>query len=196
MPLTPGVIYVSHLPQVLFETQIKSYFEQFGKIRRMRLSRSKKVKINQYLNDPSLSRLRLKMSSDITLVWGQISEPKVSVHIAYHLLTCWQRDKTHAPTKPWEKIKKESIEAASWFPKLLFQRKLMFWWFIKLKCEFDHFWFATFCRQTGNSKGYAFIEFDCDEVAKIVAEAMNNYLMGERLIKCKCIFYMIKSDFS
>lgn len=78
--LTPGVIYVSHLPRNLVEPQLKSYFGQFGKILRLRLSRSKK---------------------------------------------------------------------------------------------------------TGNSKGYAFIEFDCDEVAKIVAETMNNYLMGERLIKCQ-----------
>lgn len=80
--LTPGVIYVGHLPLGLFETQLKSYFEQFGKVLRVRLSRSKK---------------------------------------------------------------------------------------------------------TGGSKGYAFIEFDCDEVAKIVAETMNNYLMGERLIKCHVI---------
>ncbi|XP_070832069.1 MKI67 FHA domain-interacting nucleolar phosphoprotein [Chaetodon trifascialis] len=77
--LTPGVIYVGHLPLGLFEPQLRSYFEQFGKVLRLRLSRSKK---------------------------------------------------------------------------------------------------------TGGSKGYAFVEFDCDEVAKIVAETMNNYLMGERLIKC------------
>ncbi|XP_029314217.1 MKI67 FHA domain-interacting nucleolar phosphoprotein [Cottoperca gobio] len=80
--LDPGVVYVSHLPHGLFEPQLKSYFEQFGKVLRLRLSRSKK---------------------------------------------------------------------------------------------------------TGGSKGYAFIEFDCDEVAKIVAETMNNYLMGERLIKCHVI---------
>ncbi|XP_060909974.1 MKI67 FHA domain-interacting nucleolar phosphoprotein [Labrus mixtus] len=77
--LTPGVIYVGHLPLGLFEPQLKTYFEQFGIVQRLRLSRSKK---------------------------------------------------------------------------------------------------------TGGSKGYAFVEFDCDEVAKIVAETMNNYLMGERLIKC------------
>ncbi|XP_026150454.1 MKI67 FHA domain-interacting nucleolar phosphoprotein [Mastacembelus armatus] len=80
--LTPGVVYVGHLPLGLFEPQLKSYFEQFGKVLRLRLSRSKK---------------------------------------------------------------------------------------------------------TGGSKGYAFVEFDCDEVAKIVAETMNNYLMGERLIKCHVI---------
>ncbi|XP_076023917.1 MKI67 FHA domain-interacting nucleolar phosphoprotein [Genypterus blacodes] len=77
--LTPGVIYVGHLPVGLFEPQLKTYFEQFGKVLRHRLSRSKK---------------------------------------------------------------------------------------------------------TGGSKGYAFVEFECEEVAKIVAETMNNYLMGERLIKC------------
>lgn len=80
--LSPGVVYVGHLPRGLFEPQLKSYFEQFGKVLRLRLSRSKK---------------------------------------------------------------------------------------------------------TGGSKGYAFVEFDCDEVAKIVAETMNNYLMGERLIKCHVI---------
>ncbi|KAL0625622.1 MKI67 FHA domain-interacting nucleolar phosphoprotein [Plecturocebus cupreus] len=37
--------------------------------------------------------------------------------------------------------------------------------------------------QTGNSKGYAFVEFECKDVAKIVAEAMNNYLFGERLLE-------------
>ena len=44
--------------------------------------------------------------------------------------------------------------------------------------------FFSLC-QTGGSKGYAFIEYECDEVAKIVAETMNNYLMRERLIKCE-----------
>ncbi|CAL8326743.1 unnamed protein product [Lota lota] len=42
-------------------------------------------------------------------------------------------------------------------------------------------------KKTGGSKGYAFIEYECDEVAKIVAETMNNYLMRERLIKCQLI---------
>ncbi|XP_051939048.1 MKI67 FHA domain-interacting nucleolar phosphoprotein [Hippocampus zosterae] len=80
--LTPGVIYVGHLPLGLFEPQLKAYFKQFGTVSRLRLSRSKK---------------------------------------------------------------------------------------------------------TGGSKGYAFVEYTCDEVAKIVAETMNNYLMGERLIKCHVV---------
>ncbi|XP_054578711.1 MKI67 FHA domain-interacting nucleolar phosphoprotein [Eptesicus fuscus] len=77
--LTPGVIYVGHLPPALYETQIRAYFSQFGTVTRFRLSRSKR---------------------------------------------------------------------------------------------------------TGNSRGYAFVEFESEDVAKIVAETMNNYLFGERLLKC------------
>uniref|UniRef100_A0A8C9PXE2 RRM domain-containing protein n=1 Tax=Spermophilus dauricus TaxID=99837 RepID=A0A8C9PXE2_SPEDA len=39
--------------------------------------------------------------------------------------------------------------------------------------------------QTGNSRGYAFVEFKSEDVAKIVAETMNNYLFGERLLVCR-----------
>lgn len=42
-----------------------------------------------------------------------------------------------------------------------------------------------FLLQTGNSKGYAFVEFESEDVAKIVAETMDNYLFGERLLSCK-----------
>ncbi|KAM5280092.1 MKI67 FHA domain-interacting nucleolar phosphoprotein [Ctenodactylus gundi] len=80
--LTPGVVFVGHLPSALYETQIKAYFSQFGSITRFRLSRSKR---------------------------------------------------------------------------------------------------------TGNSRGYAFVEFESEDVAKIVAETMNNYLFGERLLVCKFI---------
>ncbi len=30
------------------------------------------------------------------------------------------------------------------------------------------------------------MEFECDEVAKIVADTMNNYLMFDKLLKCEC----------
>ncbi|XP_013405523.1 MKI67 FHA domain-interacting nucleolar phosphoprotein-like [Lingula anatina] len=76
----PGVVYVGHIPRGFFEHQMKSYFSQFGKVKRIKLSRSKK---------------------------------------------------------------------------------------------------------TGRPKGYAFIEFESEEVAKIVADSMNNYLMFHRLLKCK-----------
>ncbi|CAH3191134.1 unnamed protein product [Porites evermanni] len=43
------------------------------------------------------------------------------------------------------------------------------------------------CKKTARSKGYAFVEFACDEVAKIVAETMHNYMMFGKLLKCKVI---------
>ncbi|KAG7797767.1 hypothetical protein KL929_002610 [Ogataea haglerorum] len=39
-------------------------------------------------------------------------------------------------------------------------------------------------KKTGNSKHYAFIEFEHAEVAKIAAETMNNYLLFEHLLQC------------
>jgi len=42
-------------------------------------------------------------------------------------------------------------------------------------------------KKTGKSKGYGFIEFEHSEVAKIAADTMNNYLMYEKLFKCKYV---------
>ena len=39
-------------------------------------------------------------------------------------------------------------------------------------------------KKTGSSKGYGFVGFESEDVAKIAAETMNNYLFGERLLKC------------
>ena len=41
--------------------------------------------------------------------------------------------------------------------------------------------------QTGNPKGYAFVMFEYDEVARVVADTMNNYLMFQKLLKCECV---------
>ncbi|KAL9045319.1 MAG: hypothetical protein Q9214_001615 [Letrouitia sp. 1 TL-2023] len=42
-------------------------------------------------------------------------------------------------------------------------------------------------KNTGASKHYAFIEFESLEVAKIAAEAMNNYLMFGHILKCNIV---------
>jgi len=42
-------------------------------------------------------------------------------------------------------------------------------------------------KKTGNSKGYAFIEFESAEVAKIVADAMNGYFLQERQLVCHVV---------
>lgn len=42
-------------------------------------------------------------------------------------------------------------------------------------------------KKTGNSRHYAFIEFAESEVAKIVAETMNNYLLFNHILKCKIV---------
>ncbi len=42
-------------------------------------------------------------------------------------------------------------------------------------------------RKTGQSKHYAFIEFKSSEVAQIVADTMDNYLMFGHILKCKIV---------
>jgi nucleolar protein 15 len=42
-------------------------------------------------------------------------------------------------------------------------------------------------KKTGKSKHYAFIEFSDEEVSKIVAETMNNYLLFGHILKCKVV---------
>lgn len=42
-------------------------------------------------------------------------------------------------------------------------------------------------KSSGNSRGYAFIEFENKEVADVVADTMDNYLMFDRVLKAKVI---------
>ena len=38
-----GIVYLGHLPKGLEEKELRTYFDQFGKIKKVRLSRSKKT---------------------------------------------------------------------------------------------------------------------------------------------------------
>jgi nucleolar protein 15 len=42
-------------------------------------------------------------------------------------------------------------------------------------------------RKTNNSKGYAFVEFESPDVAKVVAEAMDGYFLSDRKLKAHVI---------
>lgn len=43
-----GIVYVGHIPHGFYEEQMEDYFKQFGNITRVRVARSKRVRI--YLN--------------------------------------------------------------------------------------------------------------------------------------------------
>lgn len=62
----------------------------------------------------------------------------------------------------------------------------------QLKAFFSQFGQVTRARvsrnlKTGNSKGFAFVEFQVPEVAKIAAEAMHNYIMFKKRLETKFI---------
>lgn len=46
--MNTGIVYVGHIPHGFYEEQMEDYFKQFGKITRVRVARSKRVRI--YLN--------------------------------------------------------------------------------------------------------------------------------------------------
>ncbi|KNC25901.1 hypothetical protein FF38_03401 [Lucilia cuprina] len=62
----------------------------------------------------------------------------------------------------------------------------------QLKKYFEQFGNVTRVRlarskRTGNSKGYAFVEFEYPEVAEVAAETMDNYLMFKKIVKATYI---------
>lgn len=45
-PSERGVVYLSHIPHGFYEEEMKSYFSQFGTVTRLKLYRSKKVRMS------------------------------------------------------------------------------------------------------------------------------------------------------
>ena len=48
--------------------------------------------------------------------------------------------------------------------------------------------------KTGRSVGYAFIEFEDEETARIAAKTMNNYILFEKILKCNFVEDKSKYD--
>lgn len=42
-PLQSGVVYVGHLPHGFYEEELRSYFSQFGAVKKVKVARNKKV---------------------------------------------------------------------------------------------------------------------------------------------------------
>merc|ERR1712048_157971 len=62
----------------------------------------------------------------------------------------------------------------------------------EMKAYFSQFGTVTKVRlarskKTGGYKGYGYVQFAVEDVAKIAAEAMNNYLMFDKLLKCQFV---------
>lgn len=45
----PGVIYLGRIPHGFYEDEMRSYFEQFGEVTRLRLSRNRTVSDHSFL---------------------------------------------------------------------------------------------------------------------------------------------------
>jgi len=99
----------------------------------------------------------------------------------------------HSKTKQKSKKNKEKVFDNA--PGVVFLKHIPYGFFEpQMKKYFEQFGVITRLRlarskKTGKSKGYAYIEFQHKEVAKLVAETMNNYLMFTRILKCDFVPY-------
>ena len=125
-----GVVYIGHIPHGFYERQMKNYFAQFGQVKRLRISRSKKVNLSSIIY---VNGLYLVIS-------------------IFHLLSYDHNDDYG------------NCSLCNYAINFLFNIILL---------------------QTGGIKGYAFVQFVDDFVAKVVADSMNNYLMFHKLLKCE-----------
>jgi len=100
----------------------------------------------------------------------------------------------HSKTKKKSKKNKEKTFSTN-EPGVVFLKHIPYGFFEpQMKKYFEQFGVVTRLRlarskKTGKSKGYAYIEFQHKEVAKLVAETMNNYLMFTRILKCDFVPY-------
>ena len=42
-PMRPGIVYIGHIPHGFYEKEMEAFFSQFGKVKRVKVSRNKKV---------------------------------------------------------------------------------------------------------------------------------------------------------
>ncbi|KAJ4447854.1 hypothetical protein ANN_09863 [Periplaneta americana] len=132
----------------------------------------------------NINRLHVKITRRLNQV---LQEKQNEITKTTEKLQLIERDPLH---KELENVKKEadegSIHAKFILDQLLNHRKRILNKNIleNLCSEIE----SLLCRcLTGNPRGYAFIEFLYSEVAQVVAETMNNYLMCGRLLKAEYI---------
>ena len=66
-----GVIYVGRLPHGFYESQLKDYFSQFGRVTKVHVSRNKKVRANMhYKMDTIISSLHYTSIFGMILSWS------------------------------------------------------------------------------------------------------------------------------
>ncbi|ALC46084.1 CG6937 [Drosophila busckii] len=93
--------------------------------------------------------------------------------------------KKKLPNKPKRKPAKErGVVLVRHLPHGFFEQQLSQYF-----KQFGHVTRVRLARseRTGGSKGYAFVEFEYPEVAKVAAETMDNYLMFQKVVKAKYI---------
>jgi nucleolar protein 15 len=110
-PSTPGTIYLGRIPHGFFESQMHSYFSQFGTITRLRLSRNRRTGKSKHFGWVEFT------SKDVAEI---VAETMDGYLIHPHRMVCkvvevddevWKGANKVFKTIPWKRINKDKLEA-------------------------------------------------------------------------------------
>jgi nucleolar protein 15 len=89
----PGVVYVGRIPHGFYESEMRKYFEQFGKIKRLRLSRNRKTGASKHF---AFVEFELGEVADI------VSKTMDNYILFGHILKCKLVPQDQVHEKMWE----------------------------------------------------------------------------------------------
>ncbi|KAI2631920.1 hypothetical protein GGR54DRAFT_6517 [Hypoxylon sp. NC1633] len=121
----PGVIYVGHLPHGFYEHEMRSYFSQFGKVERLRMSRNKKTGASkhfafiEFASAPVAEIVAKTMNH--YLLFGRVLSVKVIPKSQIHE-DLWKGSNRRFKKVPWNKMAgnqlKKPLSESTWTQKI------------------------------------------------------------------------------
>ena len=125
--LERGIIYLGHIPHGFFEKEMKEFFEQFGKVTRIRLARSKKTARSkgygfiefEKLQDAAIAAdtMNERFMMDRMLVWHVVDDQDVHRNlfkgcnkkwqfVSYQRINTNKINSAKTDQKKWDKVKR------------------------------------------------------------------------------------------
>ncbi|KAI5862357.1 hypothetical protein GGS23DRAFT_572022 [Durotheca rogersii] len=125
-----GVVYVGHLPHGFYEHEMRSYFSQFGKVTRLRMSRNKKTGASKHFAFIKFAEAPVAKvvadTMDNYLLFGRVLKVKVVPKSQIHE-DLWKGSNRRFKAVPWNKMAgnqlKKPISESGWAQKIAREQK-------------------------------------------------------------------------
>ncbi|XXG97038.1 hypothetical protein Hte_003332 [Hypoxylon texense] len=126
----PGVVYVGRLPHGFYEHEMRSYFSQFGKVERLRMSRNKKTGASRHFAfiefaSAAVAEVVVK-TMDNYLLFGRVLKVKIVPKSQIHD-DLWKGANKRFKKIPWNKMAgnqlKKPLSESTWTQKISKEEK-------------------------------------------------------------------------